>query len=330
MLDRKWLPLNALRAFEAVAKKTSFTAGAHSLSVTQSAISRHVSSLEDLLGKKLFERRPSGLVLTEAGQKLLPVVERSFDRIEKTMNELKQESAKGLRTLRIHMPPTFLQRLGMQLLHEFRVEFPDINVDVSSTYGNGMPNRDIDVAVIYDKPRISDAIMDVLWMERVTPVCSPDLAQKYKDRPLEQLLADNELLHVRIDGQPNNHLWTQFSKHARIDLDTARGVTFDTLALAVQYASRGYGVVLCDIDMYAEDIDAGLLGIPAETEIKDGFGYFLVLNAEDLEDPLISLFRNWIITRFAAVDRRSLATMRAGVAGAPAAAAANPARSVEI
>jgi len=329
MLDRKWLPLNALRAFEAVAKKASFTAGAHSLSVTQSAISRHVSSLEDLLGKRLFERRPTGLVLTEAGQKLLPVVERSFDRIEKTMNELKQET-KGMRVLRIHMPPTFLQKLGMQLLHEFRVEFPDINIDVSSTYGNGMPERDTDVAVIYDKPRISDAIMDVLWMERVTPVCSPALAEKYRDRPLDQLLADNELLHVRIEGQPNNHLWTQFSKHARIDLDTSRGVTFDTLALAVQYASRGYGVVLCDIDMYAEDIDAGLIGIPAETEIKDGFGYFLVLNAEDLEDPLISLFRNWIITRFSAVDRRSLAAMRAKNRALQADAAPVPAQGAKI
>lgn len=329
MLDRKWLPLNALRAFEAVAKKASFTAGAHSLSVTQSAISRHVSSLEDLLGKRLFERRPTGLVLTDAGQKLLPVVERSFDRIEKTMNELKQET-KGMRVLRIHMPPTFLQKLGMQLLHEFRVEFPDINIDVSSTYGNGMPERDIDVAVIYDKPRISDAIMDVLWMERVTPVCSPALAEKYRDRPLDQLLADNELLHVRIEGQPTNHLWTQFSKHARIDLDTSRGVTFDTLALAVQYASRGYGVVLCDIDMYAEDIDAGLLGIPAETEIKDGFGYFLVLNAEDLEDPLISLFRNWIITRFAAVDRRSLAGMRAKSAAHRAEIAPTAAQGAKI
>lgn len=311
MIDRKWLPLNALRAFEAVARRSSFTAGAQSLSVTQSAISRHVSSLEDLLGKRLLERRPSGLILTEAGQKLLPVVERALNKIENALNEIKSEGVKSLRTLRIHMPPTFLQCMGMQMLHEFRVEFPDIHVDVSSTYGNGLPSRDVDVAVIYDKPRVSDAIMDLLWMERVTPVCSPELARNYQDRSVQQLLSDNELLHVRIEGQPPYHLWGQFAKQARVEIDTARGVTFDTLALAVQYAERGHGLVLCDMDMYRPEIEAGRLGLPTEIEIKDGFGYFLVLNAEDLEDPLVALFRNWIITRFAGIDRRSLADMRA-------------------
>ena len=59
VIDRKWLPLNALRAFEAVGRNLSFTVGAQSLSVTQSAISRHVSSLEDLLGKRLIHRRSS-------------------------------------------------------------------------------------------------------------------------------------------------------------------------------------------------------------------------------------------------------------------------------
>ena len=67
-MDRKWLPLNALRAFEAAGQHLSFTAAANSLTVAQSAVSRHVIVLENFLGVTLFERRPQQLVLTEAGR----------------------------------------------------------------------------------------------------------------------------------------------------------------------------------------------------------------------------------------------------------------------
>ena len=46
-INRRWLPLNALRAFDAVGQNLSFTAGAQALHVSQSALSRHVISLRD-------------------------------------------------------------------------------------------------------------------------------------------------------------------------------------------------------------------------------------------------------------------------------------------
>jgi len=67
MIDRRWLPLNALRAFEAAGQHLSFAAAASTLSVSQSTISRHVISLEGLLGVQLFERRPHQLALTDTG-----------------------------------------------------------------------------------------------------------------------------------------------------------------------------------------------------------------------------------------------------------------------
>ena len=90
MINRRWLPLNALRAFDAVGRHLSFTAGAQALHVSQSALSRHVISLEELLGVQLLERRPHGLVLTDAGARLLPVVHKAFDRLEQQINEIKR------------------------------------------------------------------------------------------------------------------------------------------------------------------------------------------------------------------------------------------------
>jgi LysR family glycine cleavage system transcriptional activator len=303
VIDRKWLPLNALRAFEAVGRRLSFTGGAQSLHVSQSALSRHVISLEQLIGKRLIDRRAQGIALTEAGAKLLPVLEKSFDRIEKVLDEIRSEETSE-RVLKVHMPPTFLQRVGMQMLHEFRGEYPNVAIDVSSAYGNGLPAREVDVAVVYDKPTVSDDILDLLWMERVTPVCSPALAARFAGQPLVDLLAASELLHVRVEGQSPSHLWGQFARVAGLRVDASKGITFDTLALAVQYAKRGHGVVLADIDLFIEEMNDGSLGVPArEVEYKDGYGYFLSLHPEDLDDPLIALFRTWVISRIAGIDR---------------------------
>ena len=58
-MDRKWLPLNALRAFEAAGQHLSFTAAANSLTVAQSAVSRHVIVLEKFWAWRCSSAVPS-------------------------------------------------------------------------------------------------------------------------------------------------------------------------------------------------------------------------------------------------------------------------------
>ena len=67
-MPRKLPPLNAVRAFEAAGRYLSFTGAAQELLVTQSAVSRHVATLEDWLGVKLFFRRQRGIELTPRGE----------------------------------------------------------------------------------------------------------------------------------------------------------------------------------------------------------------------------------------------------------------------
>ncbi|QUD87887.1 LysR substrate-binding domain-containing protein [Phenylobacterium montanum] len=300
MINRRWLPLNALRAYEAVGRNLSFTLGAQALHVSQSALSRHVISLEELLGKPLLERKPSGLVLTEAGAALLPVVAKAFDRIEQTLN-LIQQGERSARTLRVHMPPSLLHHMALPILRDFRREFPDIRIDVSSSHVTGLPSQDLDVAVVYDRPSVDDRVTDLLWMVRVTPMCSPDLAEREKGKTLGEFLASNELLHTKLDNQPRDFLWTTFARQCGLSLDTDRGLAFDTAMSAVQYATSGDGVVLADVDMLADEVKAGRLIAPfPSATFEEGYGYYLKFHPEDLGDPVIALFRSWMIGRFGA------------------------------
>jgi DNA-binding transcriptional LysR family regulator len=297
VINRSWVPLNALRAFEAVGRHLSFTAGGQALNVSQSALSRHVQTLESLLGCPLLIRHPHGLELTEAGQSLLPKISRSFDAIEREMNEIIQNrgQARHLRTLRVHMPPSFLQQMAIPALKYFHRQYPEILIDVFSSNGTGMPEEEPDIAVVYDRPQVSQTVSDLLWMIDVAPVCAPEVAFAHAGKSLEQFLRDTELLHVKTQGQARGIKWANYVQRLGLQIDTNRGLAFETASLAASCAISGAGVALTDLHLFAAEIASGQLVVPYQAEIDEGHGYFLILRPEDLADPVIALFRSWMI-----------------------------------
>jgi LysR family glycine cleavage system transcriptional activator len=280
-----------------VGQQLSFTAGAATLSVSQSAMSRHVGGLEELLGKPLFEREANGLSLTPAGEELLPVVSKSLDRIEQAMNAIRDDRLTK-RALRIHVPPSMLQQQLLPMLRDFRLEHPNFRIDVSSAHVTGLPVNSIDMAIVYDRPNVDDLVTDLLWMVRVAPLCSPETAKAAKGQSLPDFLSHQELLHMKLDDQPRDLLWSSFARQCGLDIDTNAGLAFDTAIAAAQYAMNAEGVVLADIDMFAPEIAQGKLVMPYDTVIEEGYGYYLKLHADDLSDPAISVFRSWLISRF--------------------------------
>jgi len=80
-MARKLPPLNALKAFEAAARHSSFSRAAAELNVTHAVVSRHVRALEAEIRTRLFERTGRGVELTEAGQSLALELTAGFDLI---------------------------------------------------------------------------------------------------------------------------------------------------------------------------------------------------------------------------------------------------------
>ncbi len=297
--DRRWLPLNALRAFEGVAKHNSFTAAANSLLISQSALSRHVIALEKLIGAQLFVRRPHALVLTQAGQHLLAAVSKSFDRLEYALDDIRNDGAPVRRTLRVQMPPSFAARLAVPILRDFRQAAPEVEIDLVSPYGVGPPLTDVDVAVTYSKPMVTDQIRDLLWPIRLSLLCHPSVAARGAGMSLPDFVEANELVHVRLSDMPRHHIWRQFARHVNLPVPgVERGLVFDTAVLAVQYALSGDGLVLVDTMLFEEEIRSGRLVKPFDFDVDDGYGYYLITHPEGLSETAIALFRSWLIQRF--------------------------------
>ena len=306
-MDRKWLPLNALRAFEAAGQHLSFTAAANSLTVAQSAVSRHVIVLENFLGVALFERRPQQLALTEAGRHILPVVSKSFDRIDQALDEVIKEKGRPKRALKVALPTSFAHRLAIPILRDFRAENPGIALEIVSKPSTGADvDDDIDIAIVYSEPRVSDAILDLLWMVRSTILCSPKLMETNDCADPAKFIAANDLLHVKVDGHPRHFFWAMLARSiGRPDLAVDRGLVFDTQQLAVQYAMLGDGLALADPLLFADEIKAGRLVRPFDLWVDEGYGYYLTTHPEDLSNEAVALFRSWLIARFSGASADS-------------------------
>jgi DNA-binding transcriptional LysR family regulator len=107
--------LYALRAFEAAARHSSFTRAAEELSITQSAVSRHIRTLEEHFACRLFQRSGRNLQLTEAARMLLPGVREGFAALERACNTLRAEDD----ILRMKAPSTLTMRWLLARLSRF-------------------------------------------------------------------------------------------------------------------------------------------------------------------------------------------------------------------
>src|SRR6185369_3726656 len=88
--DRRLPPMNALRAFEAAARRGGFQVAGAELNVSANAIGRLVKQLEQWLGIPLFRRLARGVVLTEAGQHYFERLLGPFDALATATNDLQR------------------------------------------------------------------------------------------------------------------------------------------------------------------------------------------------------------------------------------------------
>src|SRR5256885_3112318 len=84
-------PLNALRAFEVIARHLSFAKAAEELHVTPAALSHQIRALEQQLGTALFHRRARAIALTDAGRLIYPGLHAGFESVRAAMRQLERD-----------------------------------------------------------------------------------------------------------------------------------------------------------------------------------------------------------------------------------------------
>lgn len=122
-----------LRIFNYVAWSGSLTKAANKMSLSQSAVSRQITALEDMMGCRLFRRQPRGLVLTEAGETLFSATQQIFGKISHTLSVLKQTSEEPTGHLRLATTEALGFYWLLPNMAEFIQEHPSLNVSYHIT-----------------------------------------------------------------------------------------------------------------------------------------------------------------------------------------------------
>ncbi len=125
-------------------------------------------------------------------------------------------------------------------------------------------------------------------------MCSPAVAARAAGRTLAEFLKTEELLHVLVDGEAHDHLWTEYAARQGIPIPASQGMTFESFVFAAEYAAGGSGVALGDADTLTDERLAR--PFPDESAELD-FGYYLITGADSGDDPMIETFRRWVVDR---------------------------------
>jgi LysR family transcriptional regulator, glycine cleavage system transcriptional activator len=288
---RRFLPsMSALLAFEAVARLGSATRAAQELSLTQSAISRQLRTLEDQLGVALFDRLGRQLVLTEAGQEYVLRVRDILHRLAQA--SLGARSARSGGSLNLAILPAFGMHWLAPRLRGFAEAHPEVTVNLSTRLRpfpfQGSP---FDAAIHFGHEDWPGVRYLPLMPETVVPVCAPDLLTAPLDEPAEMLRYP--LLH--LETRPRG--WARWLAALGVSQEPPPGMMFDQFSTMAQAAIHGLGVALLPT-FFAKPYLADRQLVLASAQTTQSIGsYYLVWPEDRDETAALTSFRAWLETQ---------------------------------
>jgi LysR family glycine cleavage system transcriptional activator len=304
------LSIGPLRAFEAVARLLSFRAAADELSLTQSAISRQIQSLEEEIGCVLFLRGTRKVELSSDGAVLLPAAVAVLSRLDQTVRQIRR--ARGRRVVNVSTFASFASLWLIPRMEAFQREHEDIDIRVSA-YDRKVDLEDgeSDLALRYDDRPSVPADAELLFAETLSPCVSPWYLKK-PPAPLKRPadLAGHALAE-EDDPRPSAEYlsWRRWlTEQGAPDLQPRRWLYLNFTYQQVQAALTGQGVALARLPLVHEHLTRGELVEPFGKTGRVGspFAYWLITGPNAARRPEVQQFADWVREQ-AAITRDQLA-----------------------
>jgi len=291
------LDWDKLRVFHAVAEAGSFTHASDTLNLSQSAVSRQISALEEALGVSLFHRHARGLILTEQGDLLYKTVHDVFaklNNVESLLTETK-ENAEGV--LRVTTTVAFGSVWLTGRLKEFIRTYPDIEVTLRlDDQELDLAMREADVAIRFNEPKQPDLIQRHLGPLRSHLYASPEYL---KERGLPRTLEDLKEHDVVLFGEG---VAPTAAVHWLAEMLSANKITYRA-ALRVNnlygiYRAVKAGIGIGPLPEYFLQEGRGIVQVLPENEGTTIDAYFVY--PEELRNSArVAVFRDFLVREIA-------------------------------
>ena len=282
-------PLVWLRAFEASARRSSFTLAADELGLTQAAISQQIRALETRLGAALFHRRQRGVILTPEGSAYLPHVQSSFAALSRSTQEL--FGRRMVPAIALLSPISFAALWLAPRLAGLASEAQEFSLDITTMHTP-------------DTYEATNAIFDIrfglgdwpnrtacrLTTERLTPVAAPSLS-----RALAKGRADIWKKAPLLAVRGAREMWPDWFALAGLPPQGPPRHRFDSFVAALCAAEAGAGILLGSRPLVDGALRKKTLVALSDVELQSTAGHFLTYAAGRPLTPAQSAFLAWIM-----------------------------------
>ncbi|MFY9240381.1 MAG: LysR substrate-binding domain-containing protein [Roseovarius sp.] len=273
MQPRNLPPLDLLVPFEASARLGSFTRAAEELSVTQSAVSQRVRTLESILNTALFTRSHRAISLTDEGRELFNGVKIALQHLSAATVSMQHRDARPV--LRLAVDTSIGAFWLTPRLSSFLRAHPPLMVDVNVS-DDEAEILGADVVVLHGSGTWPGFTARLLFGDEVTPVCAPSYLAKCPVATAQDLL---EADLIDLDYKQWNWMnWGIWLTEKNMNPSEARVlIRTDSYAAQIDAARAGLGIALGWSQLLDEDLATGRLVKPIEASVQTSYGYYLLL-----------------------------------------------------
>ncbi len=264
--------LSQYRIFFAVARTGNISRAAKELFISQPAISKSISKLEESLGVSLFMRNSRGVQLTAEGQLLFQHVSNAFDALNRGESELRRIRSLHIGQLRIGVSNTLCKYSLLPYLKGFVGRYPHVSIlidsqDTARTISM-LEQQKLDIGLIAEpKNRKSLTFLPLMQITDVF-VCTPAYLENLRIREGEHadLFETGTILLLDRGNMTRTHIDAYFAEHG---IEPKQVLEATTMDLLIEFAKTGLGIA-CVIREFVQDElkDQSLIEIPLESPIR--------------------------------------------------------------
>lgn len=284
------LPLNALRVFDAVARRGSLRAAAEELRVVPGAVRQQMASLEDNLGVALLARGSGRVALTDAGRRFADAVAVALDILTRAADEIADTGRRRRIRLGAPMPLAaswLMPRLPMLMADLPALDIDIVPVDVAFTLAD---RPDLDVLIVGGEYRPLPDIAAFGFMEDEFGL----VGTRAEAQKLQEVVDGSVAATTAIVARDVAYLLDDwFRESGTLPLRFHRRFETETLELAIAAAKAGLGIVAAPRASIERELAEGSLVAPFGFVTRP-VGYRLCCRSMDAEEKAIASLRVWL------------------------------------
>lgn len=285
--------MTALQCFESAARHLSFTRAAQELHLTQSAVSKQVAQLEEMLRHPLFHRVRRRLQLAPAGELYLTEVQKILTQVDISSRYILSYGGET-EVLRVATQPTFGARWLIPNLKGFSKRHPNIHLDIKNELEPfDLVQAKADVAFFYGQGSWPGATCIELFGEDVVPVCVPDIL------PEEPFTSAGDLANlVLLQCTSRPEAWHEWFEEQGISTEHSyHGPRFDTFYMCIRAAQSGCGVALVPRFLVQDELEESKLVIPWKHDKPSQGSHFIAFAEQAGDIPKVRSLVDWVLEK---------------------------------